>query len=524
MFTEHWPNLYLRYTFTSTEHLTVAILTPVGVSASPSSLTFTSCGTDQTVTFTAAGNAVNGSATASITENTSLGTFMNQVDIPITITQPVVRNIKPSVAVSGFINGALYELGVAALPTAMCVVTDDHDTVVPFPADLSGTLTHGLGDQTATCNYTDTGQLAAITATAKYTIRDTIDPTISHLLSGGTLNSNDWYKADVTVTFTCSDVPGSGIQSCLGDTTLGEGEYQSVTGTATDWAGHTATDTASGINIDKTPPVITFASRTPANTYGWNNTDVTLTWNCTDLGGSGTVTSTVSQTRTAEGAGQSASGTCEDLAGNTASDTRGGINIDKAAPSVSLVGGPVDGTSYYFGYVPAAPTCTASDDLSHLVGTCVVTGGGTTVGPQYYTATATDKAGNQATDTHHYSVLAWTLNGFYQPVDMGGVLVWNTVKGGSTVPLKFQLFAGPTELTSTSAVKSFTQSTIACPGASATLDPIDIVTTGGTSLRYDTTGGQFIQNWQTPKKPGACYVTTMTAQDGSTISANFMLK
>jgi hypothetical protein len=362
----------------------------------------------------------------------------------VTVKTPAVTNTKPSVAVSGFTNGALYELGVDPLPTAMCVVTDDHDTVVPFPATLSSTLTHGLGVQTATCNYKDTGGLAANTAIATYTIVDTIAPTISHSLSGGTLNSNDWYNQDVTVTFTCSDVPGSGIQSCLGDTTLGEGTNQSVTGTATDWAGNTATNTASGINIDKTPP------------------------------------------------------------------------------KVSLVGGPVDGASYYFGYVPAAPTCTASDDLSHLAGDCVVTGGGTTVGPQYYTATATDMAGNQATDTHYYTVSAWTLNGFYQPVDMNGV--WNTVKGGSTVPLKFEVFAGSTELTDTSVVQSFTVKGVVCPGAEAATAPIEFVTTGGTSLRYDSTGGQFIQNWKTPTGAGKCYSTTMTTLDGSSITALFKIK
>jgi hypothetical protein len=113
------------------------------------------------------------------------------------------------------------------------------------------------------------------------------------------------------------------------------------------------------------------------------------------------------------------------------------------------------------------------------------------------------------------------MKGFYSPVDMGNTV--NTVKGGSTVPLKFELFAGSTELASTAAVKSFTQKTVACDSA-ATVDDIELVTTGGTSLRYDATGGQFIQNWQTPKKPGACYAVTMTAQDGSTISANFQLK
>ena len=55
-------------------------------------------------------------------------------------------------------------------------------------------------------------------------------------------------------------------------------------------------------------------------------------------------------------------------------------------------------------------------------------------------------------------------------------------------------------------------------------DDIELVATGGTSLRYDTTGGQFIQNWQTPKKAGSCYSVIMTTDDGSPISANFQLK
>jgi hypothetical protein len=79
--------------------------------------------------------------------------------------------------------------------------------------------------------------------------------------------------------------------------------------------------------------------------------------------------------------------------------------------------------------------------------------------------------------------------------------VWNTVKGGSTVPLKFEIFSGSTELTNTSSVKGFTQKGVAFPGASAATDEIEIVTTGGTNLRYDSTAGQFIQNWQTSKNP-----------------------
>jgi hypothetical protein len=126
-----------------------------------------------------------------------------------------------------------------------------------------------------------------------------------------------------------------------------------------------------------------------------------------------------------------------------------------------------------------------------------------------------------SSDTKNFTVTPWTFGGFYQPVDMGGV--YNTVKNGSTVPLKFEVFAGATELTATSAVKSFVQTKIACDGT-APQDDVELTTTGGTSLRYDTTAGQFVQNWQTPKTAGACYRVTMTTQDGSALSALFKLK
>ena len=49
-------------------------------------------------------------------------------------------------------------------------------------------------------------------------------------------------------------------------TTLGEGENQSVTGTATDAAGNTGSDTVAGINIDKTAPIAERRRRPPTRT------------------------------------------------------------------------------------------------------------------------------------------------------------------------------------------------------------------------------------------------------------------
>jgi hypothetical protein len=105
---------------------------------------------------------------------------------------------------------------------------------------------------------------------------------------------------------------------------------------------------------------------------------------------------------------------------------------------------------------------------------------------------------------------------------MGGVL--NTVKGGSTVPLKFEVFSGTTELTTTSSITSFTTGKVGC-SSGTTEDAIEeIAPTGGTTLRYDNTGGQFIQFWKTPTGANTCYKATVTTSDGSTLSALFKIK
>jgi hypothetical protein len=422
--------------------LKLDVITPVGVTASPDPLQITECGVFIPVTFKAGASAVSGVVTVSIVAvPAGGGGYNNQVSIPITVNPPA--NTKPVVTLNGVTNGASYEIG--SVPTATCEVTDPEDGPSSFAADLSGTLSHGLGSQTATCDYTDLGGLAADTVSATYTVVDTIDPTITGTIAPtGPDGTNGWYTSNPTVTFTCAD-SGSGINTCVVDgqttasRTLGEGADQSVSGTATDWAANTAAATVGNIDVDLTNPTATFDGS---------------------------------------------------------------------------LGGPI-----YFGSVPSAPTCTAADLLSGPNG-CDVTGYSTAVGTHTLTATASDKAGRTGTSTLQYTVLPWTLKGFYSPVDMGGV--WNSVKGGSTVPLKFEVFAA-SELTSTSVVKTFVQTQVTC-ATSTTVDEIEIVSTGGTILRYDATGGQFIQNWQTPKKPGACYKVTLATQDGGALSANFLLK
>jgi hypothetical protein len=364
---------------------------------------------------------------------------------------PAPSNTPPTVSVSGFEDGAEIEIGDHE-PTTACEVTDAEDeNPSATPVTDRSALVNGMGPVTVTCEYTDGGGMSD-SDTKTYTLVDTTDPTINHSISGGPDGENGWYVTAPTVTFTCEDTPGSGIQSCVADDadpasasyTLGESaSAQSVSGTATDWAGNTATDEATGLYVDLSDPY-----------------------------------------------------------------------------DVVFSGGPEG--DMYFGEVPAEPTCSAQDDISGLAN-CEVTGYSTAVGSHTMTATATDKAGRTATATQSYEVKAWTLDGFYRPVDMDKL---NTVKAGSTVPLKFNVFKGSDPVTDIEDLDAtFSIKRTACEIGIA-VDALDeFSTTGGTTLRYDADGQQWVQNWATPKGgKGNCYLVTVTTADGSEMTADFKLK
>ncbi|UEL28383.1 PxKF domain-containing protein [Pseudarthrobacter sp. L1SW] len=342
-------------------------------------------------------------------------------------------------------------------------------------------------------------------------------------VASGTLGENNWYVTDVGARFTATDATSGLLTSSQTVYSSGEGpEVKVPSPLFVDNAGNItpAGATVKSFKIDQTAPTVGYVGTSPAaNGDGWYNTDVEVTFGATDL-----VSGPVEGTKkvTSSGAGEFVkvlSPEFKDLAGNVraAGEASTVLKIDKTAPTVTFDSVIADG---YYGSTPAQPTCTATDSLSGVRGSCEVTGYGTAVGKYTLTATATDRAGNTTTITHSYQVNAWTLKGFYQPIDMGGVL--NTVKGGSTVPVKFEIFAGDRELTDVSAVDSLKASPIQC--SLLHVDDIEVTATGSTYLRYDALAGQFIYNWKTPTSPGSCYQLTMTAKDGSSISANFKLK
>ncbi|WP_203915246.1 beta strand repeat-containing protein [Rhizocola hellebori] len=162
---------------------------------------------------------------------------------------------------------------------------------------------------------------------------DRIAPTIHPTAAPGP-NGHGWNNTSVVVTFSCDD-DSSGVDTCTAPITLsGQGANQTATGTVTDRAGNTASATTMPINIDLTNPAITHTVSPAPNAAGWHNTNVTVSFACSD------VISLVASCSapivvTGEGAAQTVTGTAIDNADNSSSDPVT-VKIDKTAPVLGM--------------------------------------------------------------------------------------------------------------------------------------------------------------------------------------------
>jgi hypothetical protein len=354
---------------------------------------------------------------------------------------------------------------------------------------------------------------------------DTTPPVIQPIISG-TLGNNDWYVSNVTVSWDVSD-PESGIASSSGcDTVTIDYDTTGVTLTcsATNGAG-LSNSVSVTIKRDATPPTVNATPDRPADNNGWYNQPLTITFTGNDAtSGIASCDSPVNYNGP-DGNNITVTGTCTDNAGNTGTGSFT-FNYDATPPTVNILG-ISNGQQFDFGDSLPSVTCNAEDNLSGIE-SCTIDPETlpTSVGTHTITATARDKAGNEASTSIQYTIVAWTIKGFYQPVDMNGVV--NVAKAGSTIPLKFKVFktVSGEEITDTSKiVQPLKAQKISCNNINGSpTDEIELTATGGTSLRYDPIEGQFIYNWKTPTQKNTCWKVTVYTEDGSSIYAYFRLK
>jgi hypothetical protein len=343
------------------------------------------------------------------------------------------------------------------------------------------------------------------------------------------------------VTFTCADLgtTSSGVQACPSAHRFStEGADQSVRPTIYDRAGNSGSTEVTGISIDRTAPVT--GSDAPT---GWQNGDVTVTFTPgTDLSG---IAGTFYSVNGADFvAGNQVTIRAEgltglryysvDVAGNQEETRNTTVSIDRSAPTVDITS-PTTGSSTTQESVFVTATAADANGITGVTINNAAAVAGTTEGTFSRTvdltcgsnellATATDGAGKNTTSapvTVTRTCVFTKLSGFYRPVDMGkaadGKDIYNTLKAGQTVPLKFNLRDGDREITDASVVKPRVER-ITCPNAATTAaEPVEETSSNPAGLHWD--GTQWVFNWGTKGlAAGTCYRATVT-RDGTWATA-----
>jgi hypothetical protein len=371
--------------------------------------------------------------------------------------------------------------------------------------------------------------------TQSVTISDAEPPTLAFGVPTPAANANGWNDTNVSVPFSAAD--NCGVQSTTPAASPAvlsqEGVAVTTAVTVTDINGNTSSFTSPAVNIDKTPPVILFAGRTPPpDAYGWVNSSVTMIWNCLDAL-SGAVSPSVAAVVSAEGFNQLASGDCQDQAGNIASDTQGGINIDETPPAISI-DAPAANGNYILNSIQVA-SWSCLDALSGVVGCNGPVPNGAafdteTVGVKDFVVSASDEAGNASSLDHSYTVqyqpagancLGAPGHSILDPIASDGSKVF---KQGATVPAKFRV-CDANGVSIQDPVTSFELWQTISGTVTEVVDESVSSTTPDSGFRWDPIEQQEIFNISTKGlAANQTYVFLIGLNDGTQIQFQFGLK
>lgn len=346
-----------------------------------------------------------------------------------------------------------------------------------------------------------------------------------------------------SATYTISGVPAGN--------NFAPGTY-TLTYTATDAAGNTASDTQIVRVLETTPPIIfapadasyTCLSDVPAASPSQaggplrDSSGVPVLDENGNLVPGGTPfdncgTPTVAVTETSSGAGTAASPkiilrtfTATDASGNTASAVQTITVIDSTPPTISC---PADITVY----LPLNSTDTSmvvnytapsgSDNCSGATTTQtagLASGASFPVGTTTNTFRVTDAVGNFAECSFTVTVL-YNFTGFFSPV--GNLPTLNVVNAGRAIPVKFSL-SGNKGL-NIFAPNSPQSGVIPCDASAPAVDLTDTLTAGSSSLNYTASSDQYNYVWATSSSwAGTCRQLVVTLNDGTVHTANFKFK
>jgi CSLREA domain-containing protein len=343
---------------------------------------------------------------------------------------------------------------------------------------------------------------------------DTTPPVITPTVTG-TLGNNDWYVSDVQVSWSVVDDESTVSNQTGCDTQTVTADTSGLTFTCQATSAGGSSSQSVTVKRDASAPVITFDSRTAPNSNGWNNTNVSVNWTCSDAL-SGAASPSVSQNLTSEGANQSATGTCVDNAGNTASDTQTGLKIDKTAPTLAPAVSPnpvlLNGS--------ATASANAADTLSGIASQSCAAPNTSSVGSKTLNCAAADLAGNTANAEANYRVI-YNFAGFFQPIQ--NLPVVNEVKAGQAIPIKFSLHGY--QGLAIFAPGYPASSAVLCDANEPGSTIEEISAPGSSGLSYSAGSDQYNYVWKTEKAwKNTCRMLVVRFIDGSEYYAKFRFK
>jgi hypothetical protein len=273
----------------------------------------------------------------------------------------------------------------------------------------SGPQTISTNGGTATGTAVDNADNSKSTTAGPFQI-DSLPPSLSGAPTTSP-NSVGWYNGNVTIHWTCSDTPSGIAGSCPADSMISsEGTGLKATASVSDKAGNTTTAQSSpGVNIDKTAPTTGISG----TSNSWVNGDVTVTLAPTDnLSGvastsysidGGPAQSGTSFTLAAEG-DHTVTFFSTDKAGNAEAAQTANVKIDKSAPTIGHSFMPLSYTDGAWSNVDVKVSFSCADTLSGVASCTAPVTKSAEGAAQQVVGTATDNAGNSATDTAIVSI------------------------------------------------------------------------------------------------------------------------
>ena len=350
---------------------------------------------------------------------------------------------------------------------------------------------------------------------------DPADPQ-AHILSPA---DGQQYPQGATVQFAfyCSSET-SFVISCAGSQDLGseldtvQAGSHTVTVTATDYDGRHSTATSTYTVIDITPPHVEFG--TPADGASYEmGADLHYDYACADDPGGLGILECFSPMPLGYPIDTHRSGTftfdvyAVDLAFHITHETATYTITDRKPPAIAFTS-PADGASYIVGHpVWTSFFCDDGPDGSGLKSCDGDQPSNTpldtsTLGPKTFTVTASDRAGNVASETHSYSIV-YDFAGFASPAESYPTAT--STKAGESVPLKFSLHGDQ-------------GSSIFAAGSPgwAPCGALDGPTWAAGTLSYNASNDRYTYLAPTSKSwAGGCRDLIATFRDGTTHRARF---